>query len=328
MPHPIPLIRAAAIAPILIWMHGRGLRTDPSLQAAGLPVALLDEPERPIALHAAIRFFATAAESHGPDLGCRVVSDTSVAHLASLGRVALGARTPREALTRLMRAYPHHSSHELFAATTGPDGLTVRHGFTTEIDETALHLCHQYIAALVRMLTAGCGDGGPRLDSVRITPHPKAGLDHLRGHFDVPPAPSTDRTLTLTLADAVVDRPYRRPLRDRGPLALSPIRGDGTVSASLRAILPGMIDERAARLSEVARLAGTSVRTLQRRLAEENTSLSRIIDGLRRESAMSRLAGGHDCLGLISAELGYSDQSSLSRSLRRWYDARLSESGG
>lgn len=321
MPSPVPLIRAAALAPVLLWMRARGLSRAQALVETGLPVTLLHEPERPIALHSAIRFFARIAESQGPDYGCRVVNDTSVAQLSNLGRAALGARTPREAMGRLMRAFPHHSSHEQFIARAGRGRLTIRHWFVTDMDDAALHLCHQYTAAMIRAVTAGCGLTGPRLAEVRLTPHPEAGLDHLGPYLDARARPSKDRTLTVAISDAVLDRPYLKPMRDRGPFDLTPIRGDGTLTASLRLILPGILDDGPARVAEIAEIAGTSPRTLQRRLAGEGTSLSGIVDDLRREQALARLAEGREPVGSISADLGYSDQSSLTRATRRWSDA-------
>ena len=318
MTSPVPLVRAAALAPVLLWMRERGLSWEARLQEAGLPGTLLDEPERPIALHAGIRFFAKVAETQSPDFGCRIVNDTSIAQLSLLGRVALGARTPREAMGRLMRAYPHHSSHEQFIVRAESGSLTIRHWFVTEVDNAALHICHQYVAALVRAVTAGCGLTGPRFSEVRLIPHPEAGLAHLSHYLDGPPQPATDRALTVTLPDAVLDRPYLKPMRDRGPHHLDPIRGDGTLTASLRLILPGILDDRPARIAEIAALAGTSPRTLQRRLSAENTALSEIVDDLRRDHALTRLAGSRDPVGSIAADLGYSNQSSLTRAMRRW----------
>lgn len=331
MASPVPLVRAASLVPVLLWMRAHGLSRAPRLREAGLPDTLFDEPERPIALHAGIRFFAALAEGQGPDLGCRVVTETSIAQLSNLGLVALGARTPREAMGRLMRAYPHHSSHEQFIVRSAGGHLSIRHWFVTEIDDAALHICQQYVAALIRALTAGCGRSGPRLAAVSLIPHPQAGLDHLAPFLDGRPTAATDRTLSITLPDAVLDRPYLKPMRDRGPFDLEPIRGDGTLTASLRLILPGMLEEGPVRIPEIAVLAGTSPRTLQRRLAAERTSLSEIVDDLRREQALARLTSSHEPVGSISADLGYSNQSSLTRAMRRWSDAppsRLRRAGG
>lgn len=318
MSRPIPLVRAAAVIPFLLWMREHGLSWQARLRDAGLPASLLFEPERPIALLAGTRFLATTSRTEGPDIGCRVVCDTSMAQLASLGRVALGARTPRDALANLMRAYHHHSSHEQLAVVTGPDCTIVRHRFLADLDDVALHVCHQYVAALIRSLTVATAQGGPRVAGVQITPHPAAGLAHLRPYLDNRVDAATDRALAITLDDALLDRPYPRRTRDRGPLRLDSIRGDGTLAHSLRMILPGILELGPVQIADIAALAGTSARTLQRRLADEGTSLSDEIDSLRRDRALSLVTGGRDPVGDIAADLGYSDQSSLSRAMRRW----------
>ena len=102
---------------------------------------------------------------------------------------------------------------------------------------------------------------------------------------------------------------------------LSRIRGEGTLAASLRIILPGMLDQGTPTLKDLAELVPTSPRTFQRRLAAEGHSISSIIRDIRREQALARLARGGEPLAVIAAELGYSAQSSLSRAARRWTGA-------
>ena len=323
MTYIVPIVRAAGIAPFLSWMRTTGIPWETRLQAAGLPTGLLDEPEQPIPLVAAVRFVRDAARSEGPDIGCRVVSDTSITELAALGRTALGARTPRGAFGRLMRTYAHHSSHELLVVTDEPGGLTLRHSFLIRLDAETVHACHQYVAAMARAVLAGTGHRGARLARVAIIPHPEAGLGHLRGRLDVETEPASDGVLTVTMRNDALDRPYLRPSRDRGldnamTDELSRIRGEGTLEASLRIILPGMLDQGTPTLRDLAELVPTSPRTLQRRLAAEGHSLSSIIRDIRREQALTRLVRGGEPLAVIAAELGYSAQSSLSRAARRW----------
>ncbi len=323
MAHIVPIVRAAAIAPFLSWMRANGIAPEQRLQAAGLPTGLLDEPERPIPLIAGARFIRDAGRACGPHIGCRVVSDTSIAELAAFGRVALGARTPRDAFGRLMQAFAHHSSHELFVVDEDPAGLTLRHSYQVHFDAETLHACHQYVAAMARAVLAGTGHSGPRLARVSIIPHPEAGLAHLKGRLDVEPQPAIDSMLTVTMRDDALDLPYVRQSRDRGPdggLAddLRRIRGEGTLAGSLRIILPGLLEHGTPTLAELALLASTSPRTFQRRLAAEGCSLSSIIHAVRREQALARLATDRQPLAVIAAELGYSAQSSLSRAARRW----------
>jgi AraC-like DNA-binding protein len=67
----------------------------------------------------------------------------------------------------------------------------------------------------------------------------------------------------------------------------------------------------------VARALGLSARTLQRRLAEEDTSYQAILDETRADLARSYLAEGWSVTE-AAFSLGFSDVSSFSRAFRRW----------
>jgi AraC-like DNA-binding protein len=314
----IPLIRAAALAPFLLWMRGRGLSWQARLRDVGLPETLLFERERPIPLLAGMQFLVNASETEGPDIGCRVVSDTSFAQLATLGRVVIGSRTPREAFGNMLRYYPQHSSHEQVVVLSEDGAETMRHRFLVDLDDTALHLAHQYVAALILVVTSGTGHADDRPPFVRLTPHPTDGLAHLHKYLGKALSPATDGILSMTLESEMLDRTYPRRSPRRSEFLIDPIRGDGSLTYSLRVILPGILDHGPVHIAEIAALAGTSPRSFQRQLAAENTSFSQEIDRLRHEKALDRLKHSHDNVGAIAADLGYSDQSSLTRAMRRW----------
>jgi AraC-like DNA-binding protein len=67
-----------------------------------------------------------------------------------------------------------------------------------------------------------------------------------------------------------------------------------------------------------ARLAMTD-RTLQRRLAAEDTSFQRLMDEARREMACQYLSEKHRTLAQVADLLGFVDQSNLFRACRRWF---------
>ncbi len=276
------------------------------------------ERERPIPLLAGTRFVANASETEGPDISCRVLTDTSFAQLATLGRVVIGARTPREAFGNMMRFYPQHSSHEQIVVLPSDGTETMRHRFLVNLDDTALHVCHQYVAALVRAVMADTGLADSRPPFVQLTPHPTYGLDHLHKYLGKAVSPAVDGTLTMTLDNQVLDRAYLRRSLGRKAFEITPICGDGSLTYALRTILPGILDQGPAHIAEIAALAGTSPRSFQRQLAAENTSFSKEVDRLRREQALNRLKHSGDNVGDIAADLGYSEQSSLTRAMRRW----------
>ena len=72
------------------------------------------------------------------------------------------------------------------------------------------------------------------------------------------------------------------------------------------------------RLSDVAARLGVSIRTLERRLAEENASFLDVLDNLRFELAKRYLQEPNLPISEIAWLLGYADPSSFTHSFRRW----------
>lgn len=72
-------------------------------------------------------------------------------------------------------------------------------------------------------------------------------------------------------------------------------------------------------LAKVADTLATSPRTLQARLALEDTSFRQILERVRREIATFHLRRGDMQLTQLAMVLGYSELSAFSRSFRDWY---------
>ena len=79
-------------------------------------------------------------------------------------------------------------------------------------------------------------------------------------------------------------------------------------------------------MDQVADLAGTSVRTLQRRLAADGLSFSEIADNARAELAAEMLCHTDASLSEIAREVGYSAVSNFSRAFRHWTGKTPAES--
>lgn len=317
----LPLVRAGAVAPFILWHRANGVDPEPRLAAAGLPTDLLAEPQRPIALLAAARFLVAASRAEGPDFACASVTDHSILDLGGLGQIVRSARTPREALTRAARAYTCHGSHEQFTVSRAPGGAVVRHDFRVPFDQEQLHCAHLYVAAMVREAVAGAGYRGPRLAAVAIVPHPVHGLGHVQARFEGRVSRASGRALELTLTDELLDRPYVGPARERAPQlpdGWAVIRGDGTLAYSIRTILPDLLAAGGGGARQIAELAFTTPRTLQRRLAGEGTHVTRLVDEARRTLALDRLAVQGLPIEELSMQLGYGAASSFTRAVRRW----------
>lgn len=207
------------------------------------------------------------------------MSSASILELATPGRVALGARTPREALSRIAAVLPHHCTHEHITLTRTSGGTVVRELLALPLDAETLHVSQQYIAALIRTICDMADAQGPVPIRIEIVPHPQAGLAHLGRWLGPNLVAATTPALIVTIRDAVLDKPFPVRARDHAaglpPAGWHQLRGDGSLAGSARVILTTMLGEGAPTVDQLAAAAGTSVRTLQRRLGQEGTNFFR-----------------------------------------------------
>jgi AraC-like DNA-binding protein len=317
----IPLIRSAALFPMIRWLRERDGPVRQRLRAADLAYVSDDAPERPVPLLNVFSSFRIMADEEGPDIGARSVGPQSLRDLGTFGGVVSGARTPRDALHRAAAALPRYSTHELLSFRQTPGGLCVQAGWSLVLDDTLTHLTQQFSAALVTALCLATGRQGAAPRIVRIRPHPVAGLEHLRPWFGAALAPAAEAMLEVDLADEVLGAPLAGdgPKAGTGfPAGWSALKGDLSCRHSVRLLLQSMASDPPVTVDRLARSGGISARSLQRLLAAEATSVRQLSDEIRREQALEALPGSNAALVSVARDLGYSAHSSLSRAVRRW----------
>jgi AraC-like DNA-binding protein len=95
---------------------------------------------------------------------------------------------------------------------------------------------------------------------------------------------------------------------------------DGAVVRSVSAAVRRALPTGAATVDVVAHEFGLHPKALQRRLAREGTSFSAVVDDVRRATAARLLRDTDMTLAGLARELGYAEQSVLTRACRRWFD--------
>ncbi|WP_299822154.1 AraC family transcriptional regulator [uncultured Jannaschia sp.] len=326
MAQTIPLIRSAALVPFLRWAQWNRVDLDAILRAVGLASLPYFPVEQPVSVIAAGAFCRDLQRREGPDIGCRVVSETSVMELGTFGRLVLGSATPREAMKRIEYLAPYHNTHEVFAVREEAGYLILRESLTLPLDAETRHIAQQYVATLIRSICVMAGRHESTFARVELTPHPDFGLDHLRPWLGPHLAPSRTSGLLLAIPPAVADRPFpavtrNLPIRPP-PEDWMPLRGDGTLTYSARIVMSVLLEDDTATIDQLAAASGMSVRSLQRRLGAEGTSFKALLADIRREIALRKLSDRNgSTFGEISAILGYSSQSALTRAVRRWTGA-------
>jgi AraC-like DNA-binding protein len=79
-----------------------------------------------------------------------------------------------------------------------------------------------------------------------------------------------------------------------------------------------LLPERLCGINKIAKITGISVRTLQRELAKEGISYSRLVQKVRLQQALELLKNTQFQLVEISELLGYSNASHFSRAFKKW----------
>lgn len=308
--------------PAIRWMSAHGHDTDRLLATAGLNGAAYCDPLRPIPLILVGRLLKTLAEIAGPDTPCQILEEAPLTELAMLGKVAVGSRTPLEAFGRISAALPIFCSHEQIAVRSEQGMIVVNHSYTTRLEAEAEHLMLVYAAAMVQRLCQMTGIAGASVARVTLPPHPVVGVGHLQGRIGREVVAVPNHSITLHVEGSLAHSAFPQKARDRlaagGGKIPAPLRGDGTFSGSVRVYLIAMIEDDLPAIEVSATAANMSVRTFQRRLAEEGTSYKQLQRMVREEVALAQLANFQTPISMISAGLGYSRQSCIARSIRRW----------
>lgn len=99
---------------------------------------------------------------------------------------------------------------------------------------------------------------------------------------------------------------------------LSDLDRDATFARRVRRLLEERLETKRVGITDVARDLHVSEATLRRRLSEENTTHKELLDGLRRERALSHVAAHRESLAEIGFLLGFSTPSAFGRAFRRW----------
>jgi AraC-like DNA-binding protein len=136
----------------------------------------------------------------------------------------------------------------------------------------------------------------------------------------------------LVLTTSVMSLPlvYRNPslnllMEEQAKMLGSKLGGRTPFVAELQSAIEGAIRQGDTSISRVARSCGVSSRTLQRRMAEAQTSFSKELARVRAELACHYLSRKRMTLYEVAIILGYTELSAFYRAFRRWTGTTPSE---
>lgn len=209
-----------------------------------------------------------------------------------------------------------------------PDGargvVAVRYGSSTThpipIQGTDLSL--GFIHRATKLLV---GDDRYGLRSVDLPYRPAAPIEVYEQFFSAPVRVSKPAAL-LRIPRSFLTRPLNGADEGLMQLALTFLAeqapsGASEVTEQVRAALQRSLGTTAPEIAVIARLLVVHPRTLQRRLAAEGTSFALILDDVRRVQALRYLTTTSMPMSQVAALIGLSEQSTLTRCTRRWWNA-------
>ncbi|HHJ15622.1 MAG TPA: AraC family transcriptional regulator [Gammaproteobacteria bacterium] len=91
-----------------------------------------------------------------------------------------------------------------------------------------------------------------------------------------------------------------------------------SIAMQVRAKIIEQLPDRMPRQEDIADTLHVSLRSLQRRLREEETSFKNLMEDTRKTLAMQYLRESHRSIGEVTYLLGFSEPSNFTRAFRRW----------
>ena len=264
-----------------------------------------------------------ASELHGdPHVALRLPAELPMRRYDAVALATRAARTPREVLTLVARYAP--LVFPQLEASVVVEGDEV--SFVARVAGHPRGLGHhvdEYLLALV--LGHCCRPGAPTLPlRVWLTSARPPVLEPLFAavgtrevSFGAP-----DTGLALSVLDAERELPGADPMllataQHLASVAMASAPRAGAfaplVGARIEALLPAEVTT-----ETIAAALHMSARTLQRRLEDEGTRFSEVLDGVRERLARVLVGDGGEALGEVAYRLGFSDAATFSRAFKRW----------
>lgn len=320
-------VRAASLhgfGPLVEDLGGDPLRL---LERFGIPTSVLDDDDALISITAHdLMLDAAASDLDCPDLGLRLAQRQDLSILGPLAVAIEASSTVVEALECVTRFMFVHSPALRIGVEDDPRGIAgvVAVTYRKDLRESPYspQAMELGLALLLRISSAMLG-GIEGLRSVELPHAPISPITRYADVFGVPTrfhAPAAalriDRHILearFSAADGAIRAVALAHLEANhtNPEGLAAVRVRGALTEGLGTVPPS--------LAQVARLLAVHPRTLQRRLAAEGASFELVLDDVRRVAAGRYITATDVPFARVAALLGFSEQSVLSRAVRRWY---------
>jgi len=317
---------AIATAGRILWrmLERRGIDPTPLFKEAGLDIEILSNSRARYPWKQARLVWTRASKMLGdPGFGLTIAQVWQPGDFHALGFAFLASTTLRSALNRLVRYHVLVDDRISYSLVERDDNAiltySTKHG---ELNEPAILEDTRWAV----VLDACRRIYGAELDPLEVAfwhSEPDSAMDEFSEFFRCP-VRFDEPVACMAFPAQVLDRPLPASNREVALTLdrtlseyLAKLQRDDIVSRTKSAIgnyLPsGNLTDKV-----VADALQMSPRSLQRKLAAEDTTFRKLVQTVRQELAESYLTDVSFTLMEISYLLGFSEQSSFSRAFKRW----------
>lgn len=317
-----PRTHAASLGGLPQVLPRFGVPWEPVLEAEGLTLADIQDPERSVSFSAVDRISGECQRlTRCPHIGLLLAQRINLQSFGIAGRLARNAPSVGEALRELASCFALHDTGGVISVGLHDGKVTFSYGLYVtglrHVDQI-YDFCVVVIRNVMRQL---CGPEWkadvmllPRRRPADVRPYREILAAPLRFDSVRAGAQFPEDWLSCPVVDA---DPYLHALlADRASVALQvqdPLLCD-EVRRTIRLLL--MADQ--CSREEVAHRLGLHPRTLGRRLQQCGTTFQDLLDETRLEVARQLLRGTRSSVARIAASLGYHDPTVFTRAFRRW----------
>lgn len=317
---------------LLIWkaLQANGHDAHTIFKQVGLDASKLGDGNARYRLSDMTRLWTAAVEeTQDPCFGMVVGKLWAPTTFHALGFAWLASHTLKDALQRLVR-YSRIVNNSI-SASLEEHGTHLHLIMDTSEDEREIHYAGRDagMVAVIIMCRLLCGENFAPVE-IQVTRERSLCGDKLEKFVGAPIVFNSEKNLTLfdrMMSDQRLASGNSELAKLNEEVALkylTTIDRDSIVML-VKSKLIEMMPEGQITEDMIAKQLNMSLRTLQRKLQEEETSFSTIYTSIRQEMANEFIQDSQMSMTEIAYLLGFSEQANFTRAFRRWYGTSPSE---
>jgi AraC-like DNA-binding protein len=300
-----------------------GCDPEPLFRQSGIDIRRTTDPNARFSVTRMQQLWQLAVNTTGdPCFGLSVAAQFQPAALHGLGFAWLASDTLRDALTRLVRfSRLISTATEIHLEDTG-SGVTLIVNPPAGWTEYVYASLDAAMAVFLRMcrLTGGneITPGGVTL--VRPRPPCAGRFDR---EFGAPVTYGTeDNTFAFHQSDVDAILPHANPelarINDQTVVDYLARFDRSSITMQVRKRIVDQLPDGTPHQESIADALHISLRSLQRRLKDEDTNYKQLLESTRQELARQYLRQSHRSIGEITYLLGFSEPGNFTRAFKRW----------